>query len=427
MLEPQPSKAALSLATTTTLNAAIRASNTTGGTKNSGVIIDDSNNVTGVAALTAAGVLSAGSNAVNGHRVYGAGSTTVTAAAMIFGSSGAATAANGYHISVDKSGTESVSFGINKNSATGSVPADAAFLSTYGSAGQIAIGRGNNTGAPSSADILINSAGLVTIAAGLTVSAGTTAVQALTATTITASGALSLTTTATGVITATAATTAPKAFQISNTGADFYFGVEGSVAGAYFASSAAYDSCVYGQADVFIRSGSASTIKLGVAASFVSVPGALTLSRATGTSLTIASTSATALSCAGGASMSGPVTCSGLTATSAGAPAIAINTTAAGAANPSFQFKSGSTNYWEMGLLGGSGDKRYFLYDSIGGDNVMQVISGAGGTLSVSRPVILASTLRLGNTYVAGAPGATTGTITIQDAAGTTYRIPVLV
>ena len=57
MLEPGLTKSLIGLATVSTDNAVVKFSGTTGNTQNSGVIVDISNNVTGVAALTASGVV----------------------------------------------------------------------------------------------------------------------------------------------------------------------------------------------------------------------------------------------------------------------------------------------------------------------------------------------------------------------------------
>jgi len=60
--QPLSTKARLGLAISVTLNALCRFADITGGTKNSGIIVDESNNVTGVGALTVAGTLAPSTN-----------------------------------------------------------------------------------------------------------------------------------------------------------------------------------------------------------------------------------------------------------------------------------------------------------------------------------------------------------------------------
>jgi len=72
-------------------------------------------------------------------------------------------------------------------------------------------------------------------------------------------------------------------------------------------------------------------------------------------------------------------------------------------------------NAGSNGAIGCYADDNSFI------DFALQIMRVAGGPIILNRP------LRLDNTYVAGAPGAATGTVTLQDAAGVTYRVPVLV
>lgn len=65
-------------------------------------------------------------------------------------------------ISIAKQGTQELLIGINKNSTTGSVPGNGAFIATYNNSGTITIGRGNSAGSPDKADIAIASDGAVT-------------------------------------------------------------------------------------------------------------------------------------------------------------------------------------------------------------------------------------------------------------------------
>lgn len=98
-----------------------------------------------------------------------AGSVTSGGSAAYFGSGASATAGNLYGISIDKNGVDSLRIGINKNSATGQVPSNGAYISTFFSTSTLSIGRGSGGGLPSSGDIFIGSAGDVTIGNGDTI------------------------------------------------------------------------------------------------------------------------------------------------------------------------------------------------------------------------------------------------------------------
>ena len=97
-----------------------------------------------------------------GLRVTGAGGSTATSMAY-FGSGTAATAGNIYGLTIDKSGYDSLLLGVNKNTATGSVPANSSFVSSYSASTGLSLGRGNNTGVPSTSDLYINGSGNVGI------------------------------------------------------------------------------------------------------------------------------------------------------------------------------------------------------------------------------------------------------------------------
>jgi hypothetical protein len=94
--------------------------------------------------------------------VDGSGSTTDAGAIAKF-NSGTATAGNIYGIQVNKTGTETLYLGVNKNTTTGSVPASSAYISTYTSTGTISIGRGGDSGNINTSDLFINSTGKVGI------------------------------------------------------------------------------------------------------------------------------------------------------------------------------------------------------------------------------------------------------------------------
>ncbi len=66
-------------------------------------------------------------------------------------------------LTVAKQGSQELLLGINKNSATGSVPSNGIFLASYTSGGSITIGRGNSAGSPNTADIFVATDGKVGI------------------------------------------------------------------------------------------------------------------------------------------------------------------------------------------------------------------------------------------------------------------------
>ena len=138
----------------------------------------------------------------------------------------------------------------------------------------------------------------LTVGNGLIVSAGTTAVQALTATSVTASGVLTLTGTA-GVTkqasSISGTTTAAAWHRVTSTGADLFYGVEDSVGGFAITGSLAYSA--------FLSTVGATALELGTNGASrlrINSAGEVTIRPVTGTNLTLASASATALSCAGG-------------------------------------------------------------------------------------------------------------------------------
>jgi hypothetical protein len=89
--------------------------------------------------------------------VNGDGSpTTMWGLAMFSATGGVSTAGNLYGIVVDKRGTASLAFGINKDSMSGyNIPANAAFISTADTPTTLTIGRGSGTGLPAYADLTI--------------------------------------------------------------------------------------------------------------------------------------------------------------------------------------------------------------------------------------------------------------------------------
>lgn len=110
-------------------------------------------------------------------------------------------------------------------------------------------------------------------------------------------------------------------------------------------------------------------------------------------------------------------------ATTAGATLIAVNTTAAGAANPSFIMRSGGTRYWDLSLQGGSGDKAFFLYDNIGARKTLQVFSNGGGYFGASPVDPGANSFKVEGSVIMGNGGnvASAGTVTLP--AGNLFHI----
>lgn len=95
--------------------------------------------------------------------VYGAGGTGIASALAYFGPPAIATPGNLYYLVIDKNGTQSLILGVNKNSATGGIPSNAAFLSTYNPVTGLALGRGQSLGLPNTVDIYISPLGNVSL------------------------------------------------------------------------------------------------------------------------------------------------------------------------------------------------------------------------------------------------------------------------
>lgn len=68
-------------------------------------------------------------------------------------------AGNVYAGAVIKTGIDCVFWGVNKNSVTGQLPANATFFSSQGSASYLSFGRGNGAGLPDKMDLYINTTG----------------------------------------------------------------------------------------------------------------------------------------------------------------------------------------------------------------------------------------------------------------------------
>ena len=94
-----------------------------------------------------------------------AGSTTLGYNTLQLLIPGGATNANMYGFGIDKAGTATLMFGINKNTSSGQVPANSPYISTYNASQGISIGRGN-AGMPNSSDIYISTSGGVSCTNG---------------------------------------------------------------------------------------------------------------------------------------------------------------------------------------------------------------------------------------------------------------------
>jgi hypothetical protein len=127
-----------------------------GGTNNATLDANGNAVFAGTMTVGGQGIFSSNVTAIGG----GSGSTADGAnQPAIFSGGSSPAAGNMIAISVQKSGFEEVFFGVNKNTMTGQIPPNAGFLSIYTNNGQFAIGRGNSSGAPNFADILIDSSG----------------------------------------------------------------------------------------------------------------------------------------------------------------------------------------------------------------------------------------------------------------------------
>lgn len=117
---------------------------------------DFAGTITGTAGITIS------TPSASGNSIQGPGSSTACNGIIGFTSGVSPTAGNIYGITVDRSGTDVLMMGINKNTTTGSVPANACFISSYQTGSTLTLGRGNGANLPSSTDIVINSNGSVT-------------------------------------------------------------------------------------------------------------------------------------------------------------------------------------------------------------------------------------------------------------------------
>ncbi len=98
--------------------------------------------------------------------IEGPGSATDGGTLAYFGASSPVTVTNLHGILINKSGTDALLIGINKNSTTGSTPSNACYISSYLNNSTISIGRGSSNSLPDKSDILIGSNGDVTIGNG---------------------------------------------------------------------------------------------------------------------------------------------------------------------------------------------------------------------------------------------------------------------
>jgi hypothetical protein len=125
-------------------------------------------NTLNTSVLQASGSLQVGTTTNSGPlTLQGNGGTTGPNAVLaMFTSPSSPAAGNLFIVQVSKTGTEVLLLGINKNTVTGGVPANTAFISTYIATNSLSIGRGDGTGLPSTSDILIDGSGNVNIKNG---------------------------------------------------------------------------------------------------------------------------------------------------------------------------------------------------------------------------------------------------------------------
>jgi hypothetical protein len=138
-----------------------------------GLTYNPSTNTLATTVLQASGSLQVGTTTNSAPAtIQGTGGTTfATWPIAYFTSSSTPTAGNIFGLAINKSSTDVFLCGINKNTTTGNVPANAIFISSYLTTSQISIGRGNGSGLPDFSDILIDGSGNVTVSNGnLTVS-----------------------------------------------------------------------------------------------------------------------------------------------------------------------------------------------------------------------------------------------------------------
>lgn len=123
--------------------------------------------------------------------LIGPGSTTTGYGLGLFENNNAA-AANLLGLGISRPGTDTLMWGINGNSASSGVPANALYFSSYNSTSTLCFGRGLGNGMPGLADLVIGSGGAVTATNGI--AAATSVVTA--ATPSTAAGQVGFGTTA---------------------------------------------------------------------------------------------------------------------------------------------------------------------------------------------------------------------------------------
>ena len=225
----------------------------------------------------------------------------------------------------------------------------------------------------------------------------TTALTLLGDGTATFGGAVAITKTdADAALAITASTgTNPATQTITNTGGTLRFGLDNNVA--------SYTGSVYPYATIIYRP---------AATAFV-------VSRAGTTDLVISST--------GAATFAGAVTVSGgstLIQSGTADPFLHLKTTA-DTYNPYIRFEGYNRNYY-MGARDDGADATFVISPASALTTPFLSISAAPSTATFSGAVTVTGALKLGNAYVAGVVVGT-GSITIQDSTGTTYRIPVLV
>lgn len=122
-----------------------------------------------------AGTTGTGSHSFDGSVAISANGSTTNAGQMLGINGANVSSGSMYGIGIQKSGTDLLYLGINKNTTTGAVPANAVYISTFGTASKLSIGRGDGTGSLSTSDILLNGDGSVSLGSSATLNVATNA------------------------------------------------------------------------------------------------------------------------------------------------------------------------------------------------------------------------------------------------------------
>lgn len=117
--------------------------------------------------------------------ITGTGNTTMdTAKTLRLDAGSSPPAGNLITFNINKTGTDGLYLGVNKNTTTGSVPANATFISTYSASGKIALGRGNGAGNANTVDLYIDGSGNIAIGSAGSFGSGVKVISIANATTL---------------------------------------------------------------------------------------------------------------------------------------------------------------------------------------------------------------------------------------------------